>query len=183
MASGVAPPKQARGFTYIVVLVAVAISAWAASAALQLGALAGRRDAERALLAAGFELEQALYSYAGVPWPNGAPPTDPQTLRWRGPREMDELLRDPRVAGVRRHLRRLRSDPMTGQLQWGILRDHSNHIVGFYSLAHGRPIQQTAFDPPRAHFESADSYQRWVFGLPVAPLIALQGPDHAGPKP
>lgn len=109
-----------------------------------------RRDAERHLLAIGAEFERALVSYAG-----GA----------RGPRTLDELVRDPRMPGTRRHLRQIYADPLTGRPDWGLVTDPQGFIVGVYSLAEGRPIQRSAFEAHWGHMEEADSYRDWVFGV------------------
>ncbi len=174
MRSGKAPARRPGmvGFAYVLLLVAVAVLGVAAAAALQLGAQWGRRDAEQALLMVGGEFERALHSYAGVPLAvNGR---NMAGFAARGPRTLDELLKDPRVLGMRRHLRQLYADPFTGRSQWGLLRDPSGYIVGVYSLAEGRPIKQRGFTARWAHFEDAPSYRAWVFGLPMAQALALQ---------
>ena len=85
-------PDQ-RGFAYLLLLLAVALIGVAASAAVTLGAAMARRDAEQQLLAIGVEFQQALRSYAGVPvgavMPTGG----------RGPRSLEDLLKDPTRAG------------------------------------------------------------------------------------
>lgn len=186
MSSGDAWQRQtqwAAGFAYVWLLLGLALGTWGTATAWQSGAMAGRRDAEQALLVAGFELERALYSHVGVPWGEAGALTHPQAFSWRGPKELEDLLRDPRVAGVQRHLRRLVADPLTGQTQWGVVRDPAGHIVGVYSLSEGRPIRQAGFEPPHAHFAGASSYQQWVFGLPAAPLFARPKADGAAPPP
>lgn len=160
------------GFAYVLLLMAVAVLALGASAALQLGAQAGRRDAEQALLSTGAEFERALYSYAGVAV---AAANTSGALAARGPRALEELLKDPRVPGVRRHLRQLYADPMTGRQEWGVVRDPAGFIIGVYSQAQGQPIKRLGFDARHAHFEEAPSYAKWVFGLPMAQLQAMRG--------
>lgn len=167
-------PTNARGFAYVLLLLGIAILSVGAAAALQLGAQAGRRDAERALLAVGAEFERALYSYAGVALPVGAVNAQTGALVARGPRTLDELLKDPRVPGVRRHLRQIYADPMTGQAQWGTVLDPAGFIIGVYSLAGGQPVKQYGFEARHAHFEAAPSYAKWVFGLPMAQMQAMQ---------
>jgi len=162
------------GFAYVLLLLGIAVLALGASAALQLGAQAGRRDAERALLSVGAEYERALYSYAGMTVPAGHH-ASAGALVARGPRTLEELLKDPRVPGIRRHLRRLHADPLTGRADWGVVRDPAGFIVGVYSLSDGRPIKQLGFDARHAHFEEAPSYAKWVFGLPMAQVQAMQG--------
>lgn len=156
------PTQRHAGFAYVLLLIGVAVTGLVASASLSLGATMARRDAERELLFVGLAYEQALRSYAGVAHAGGA------NVGGRGPQTLDDLLRDPRVPGIRRHLRQRYADPLTGKDQWGLVTDASGGIVGIYSLAEGRPIQQSGFDPRMAHLEAADSYRQWVFGLPAA---------------
>ncbi|MBI5279840.1 MAG: type II secretion system protein [Burkholderiales bacterium] len=143
-------PRPPGGFAYVMLLLAVALISLAATAAVSVGATMARRDAERHLLAIGAEFERALVSYAG-----GA----------RGPRTLDELVRDPRMPGTRRHLRQIYADPLTGRPDWGLVTDPQGFIVGVYSLAEGRPIQRSAFEAHWGHMEEADSYRDWVFGV------------------
>lgn len=165
-----------RGFAYVMLLLGIAVLALGASAALQLGAESGRRHAEQALLFVGGEFERALYSYAGVPVAAPGPGVQGASLMARGPRTLDELLKDPRVPGVRRHLRQLYVDPMTGKPEWGIVRDPAGFIIGIYSLAEGQPVKQMGFPARQAHFEEATGYAQWVFGLPMAQLQTMQKP-------
>lgn len=148
-----------RGFAYLVLLLAIALIGIAASSAVSLGATVARRDAELQLLAIGAEFDQALRSYAGVPGAAAA------VASARGPRNLDDLLRDPRYPGVRRHLRKLYADPLTGSTEWGLVRDSEGFIIGVYSQAAGRPIKRGQFPPMQAHFEEAESYSGWVFGM------------------
>jgi type II secretory pathway pseudopilin PulG len=154
-------PRAARaGFAYLLLLLAVALISIAATAAVTLGVVMARRDAERELLAIGAEFQQALRSYAGVPAGAATP------ISGRGPRSLEDLLKDPRVPGTRRHLRQLYADPLTGKTEWGLVLDAQGRVAGVHSLASGKPIRQAGFEPQFAALESADSYQQWVFGLP-----------------
>lgn len=154
--------RRPLGFAYVLLLVVIALLGLLASASLSLGAAMARRDAERQLLAIGLEFQQALRSYAGVP------PSATLPVAGRGPRTLEELLKDPRVPGTRRHLRQIYADPLTGRTDWGLVRDAQGHILGIHSMAQGLPIQRTAFEPTLASFEDAGSYHQWVFGLPMA---------------
>ncbi len=147
---------EQRGFGYLLLLLLLAVLAVAATGSVALGHAMERRAAERALLDTGEEFRQALLS-----WRRGG---------GGGPAELNELLRDPRVPGVRRHLRRLPHDPLTGRAEWGLLRDTNGRILAVYSLAEGTPIQRDHFDGVRqAGFEEAENYQQWRFGVvPVA---------------
>ena len=152
-----------RGFAYLVLLVALAVIAVAASSSLSLGSKLARRDAEQELLSLGTEWQLALRSYAGIAPAATAPGVA------RGPREISDLLKDPRAAAVRRHMRQVRADPLTGRADWGVVRDTAGFITGVYSLAQGQPVKRQGFDPTLQAFDDADNYQQWVFGLPTAP--------------
>jgi type II secretory pathway pseudopilin PulG len=163
--------QSARGFAYLLLLIAVAVIGLAATASVSLGAQMARRDAERQLLAIGLEFQNALRSYAGVA------PGSTIANAARGPRTLEELLKDPRTPAIRRHLRQHYDDPLTGKAEWGLVVDSGGFIVGIYSLAEGRPIRQEGFEPTQSGFDNASSYRQWVFGLSVAQLpgvVALQ---------
>jgi len=151
--------RPQAGFAYVLLLLAVALISIAATAAVSLGATMARRDAERELLAIGVEFQQALRSYAGVPVGAVTPTSG------HGPRTLEDLLKDPRVPGIRRHLRQLYADPLTGKSEWGLVRDAQGRIAGVHSLAEGTPIRQSGFEPQLTAFENAESYRQWVFGL------------------
>ena len=158
------------GFAYVLLLISVAVIGIAASASVNLGSQMARRDTEQSLLAIGNEFEQALRSYAGVPMDAVLDSNANVGLGARGPRTLEDLLKDPRSANTRRHLRQIYADPMTGRAQWGLVKDPSGFIVGMYSLDDGKPIKQTGFASKWAHFEGAVDYSVWVFGLPSAQL-------------
>lgn len=172
MTSKVVPTEQAEmeppmpsgkhrhqgGFTYLLLLASIAIIAMAAAYSVQIGSELSRKSAEQALLFVGSEFERAFRSYA--------------LQSSQGPRTLEELLKDPRTPGTRRHLRQIYADPLTGQPNWGLVTDQAGFLTGVYSLAKGQPIQQTGFKPHRTHFENAESYSAWVFGLPSAQPFA-----------
>jgi type II secretory pathway pseudopilin PulG len=164
MGSGSVHSRQA-GVAYLLLLVAIAIIGISAAAAVSIGSAVARRDAEVQLLAIGAEFQRALASYAGVPAGAAAAPGA------RGPRDLQDLLRDPRQPGIRRHLRKVYADPLTGKDDWGLLRDSEGFIVGVYSLADGRPAKRTGWPPEWSGFEDQDSYAGWVFGLRAAAAL------------
>jgi hypothetical protein len=139
----------------LVLLLLVATIALISATAVSVGAMETRRDAEEELLYVGQAFQRAFRSYVDT--------TQGQAVL--GPRSMDELLRDPRVAGVRRHLRRVPADPLTGRAEWGLVKSPDGQIVGVHSLAEGTPIKRTGFEPELRQLEDAKSYQTWVFGV------------------
>src|SRR5438552_526114 len=110
-----------RGFTYIGLLMFLAILSITATASVTLGALVERRSAEQELLRIGGEYRRALQSYASA---GGN----------RYPGSLQELVRDPRSAAVRRHLRQVYVDPLTGRDEWGVVLVPGGGIAGVYSL-------------------------------------------------
>jgi type II secretory pathway pseudopilin PulG len=162
MRSGSSVAQGISGFAYVLLLIAISVISIIASSSLSLGNQIARHDAEQHLLSIGTEFEQAIRAYANVP-ENAA-----IALNARGPRTLEELLRDPRSASPRRYLRQIYADPLTGKDTWGIVKDPAGFIIGVYSLAEGKPIQQTGFSVQQANFEGAQTYSAWVFGLPTA---------------
>lgn len=141
------------GFAYILLLASIAVLAVVSSASVTIGMQFARRSAEQQLLIIGAEFERALRSYQTAA--GGGPLS--------GPRELDDLLRDPRRPGVVRHLRKVYADPLTGKAEWGLVRGPNGVIVGIYSLAEGEPAKRSGFDAWQAHFEDAQRYADWVF--------------------
>jgi type II secretory pathway pseudopilin PulG len=147
-----------RGYAYVLLLVLVAALGVTAAGSVQLGQSMTRRHAEEALLAAGNDFRAAIASWRRS---GAVSPGNPG-----GPRELAELVRDPRVPGVNRHLRRVPADPLTGSSEWGLVRDGGGRIVAVYSLAPGKPIKRDGFPPTQLGFANADSYAQWEFGFP-----------------
>ena len=156
-------PRHQRGFTYVGLMIMVAILGIASAAALQTGALVQRRAAEEELLAIGMEFRNALISYANAT-PSGLP---------RAPASLYDLLRDPRYPGIRRHLRKMYADPITGKEEWGtVIAPDGSGVIGVYSLSNAKPIKIAHFDSVLQDFEGRNSYQEWKFVTPAQELQA-----------
>jgi type II secretory pathway pseudopilin PulG len=160
--------KRSNGFAYVMLLVTVAILGMFAAGSLQLGSQLSRQDAEQALMDIGGEFQRALYSYSGTTSTSGISGVNAAANSAKGPRTIEELLRDSRAVSTRRYLRQIYIDPMTGNKEWGIVRDPAGFILGVYSKSTERPIKRTNFDSTQAHFEEAENYSKWIFGLPAA---------------
>jgi type II secretory pathway pseudopilin PulG len=170
--------SRQAGFAYVLLLLVVALIGLVSAATVSLGAAMARRDAEQELLAIGGEFQRALRSYAGMPVNAATASAVIAANPGRGPKSLEDLLKDPRAPGLRRHLRQVYADPLTGRAEWGLVRDAQGAIVGVYSLADGVPIQQGGFDAQWAGFEEAGSYREWVFGL--APMQVKAKPPSMG---
>lgn len=147
--------RPQRGFTYVGLLIAVAVIAAGSATVLGAGANLQLRDNEAELLAIGREFRQALQAYAEAT-PVGQP---------TAPKELAELLRDPRYPGVRRHLRRIYPDPLTGRNDWGIERSPDGRISGIRSLSPTPTLRHTGFPTGMEGFEKAGRHDEWVFAL------------------
>jgi type II secretory pathway pseudopilin PulG len=146
---------KARGFTYLGLLILVAILGIASVATIKVGALAQRRSAEEQLLYIGSEFQNAFASYAG------ATPTGQSRL----PHSLQDLLKDPRYPNIRRHLRKMYVDPLTGKEEWGLVTMPGiPGIAGVYSLSEDKPIKVGSFDVAFQHFKDKESYREWQFG-------------------
>jgi hypothetical protein len=79
------------------------------------------------------------------------------------PRELTQLLRDQRVPGVRRYLRKLYRDPMTAKGEWGLIKTPDGGIAGVYSLSEETPFKQANFKKSEATFTGKAKYSDWKF--------------------
>jgi len=152
-----------RGFTYLSLIILVAIIGLAAAATLKIGAVIQRSRAEQELLDIGAAFSDALKSYADAT-PQGLPPQPPS---------LKELLRDPRFPGTRRHLRKIFVDPMTGKAEWGIvyLGDKTG-VIAVYSLSNAQPVKIGNFPQRYAGFEGKKRISEWKFSATVSDAVA-----------
>jgi type II secretory pathway pseudopilin PulG len=146
-------PRE-TGFTYVGLIVLVAIIGLVGAATLKVDALLRRAAAEQELLEIGAAFSTALRSYADAT-PRGQP-TYPPSLQ--------ELLKDPRSPAVLRHLRKIFVDPMTGKATWGIVHaGNDSGVLAVYSLSKARPLKIANFDARFANLESREHLSDWKF--------------------
>ena len=136
----------------------LALLAGASSLSVSTTSSMARQAVEAELLRIGEEFSSALQGYKENS-SNGQ-----FVSAFHGPTELEELTRDTRSGRLVRHLRKIYADPLTGRVDWGIVRDENGFILGIYSLADGKPIKQEGFVPTQAAFRGAESYREWVFG-------------------
>lgn len=160
--AGSAKRRRERGAALMMVLIAVALIALATLMPLRNERLALQRERERELLFVGDQYRLAIASYAAAT-PAGAP---------RFPKSLSDLLEDPRFPGVRRHLRRLYADPMTGAADWSLLREQGA-IVGLASRSTRAPLKRSGFAAGDADFADAATYADWKFVPRNAPNEAV----------
>ncbi|UCF76216.1 MAG: type II secretion system protein [Betaproteobacteria bacterium] len=156
------PVRRMTGFTYMAVLLALAILGAAAAATGVVWHVAQKREKERELLFVGDQFRKAIAAYVRNR-PRGV-----ATVQY--PRYLSELLQDPRYPGVRRYLRKIYIDPMTNKPEWGLVRAPDGGIMGVHSMSEETPLKTANFEPGYAAFEGSGKYSEWRFmHAPYAP--------------
>ena len=145
---------RSAGFTYVALLLGVALLG-ASLAWLGLSwQLASQREAERQLLFAGRQIRLALLSYQRSGPVFGQLPTS-----------LEALLHDSRGVAVQRHLRRIYADPVGDGQPWALITDEDGHVLGVHSRSQRPPLKRAGFAHDEDAFEAARSYADWRFAV------------------
>lgn len=168
--------RRQGGFTYLGMIILVTVLGLVGAATLKIDALLRRAAAEEELLFVGAAFADALTSYAAAT-PQGQP-TQPPTLQ--------DLLKDTRTPAVRRHLRKIFVDPITGSTDWGIIwLGDQKGVLAVYSKSPLQPLKIANFDPRLVGFESRQHISDWRFVAnapgPNVPAVAAPAPASATP--
>jgi type II secretory pathway pseudopilin PulG len=143
--------RSAEGFTYIGLLLGIAIMGFFLAAVSEVWHTAVKREREAELLFAGDQIRRAITRYA-MSTPGGE----------RYPRRLEDLLRDPRYPLARRYLRQVYRDPMTASGEWGLVKT-GEFITGVHSLSEAEPLKSAGFSFADRGFEDKKSYSEWIF--------------------
>jgi type II secretory pathway pseudopilin PulG len=148
------PPAflQQRGFTYLGMLIIVALMGTGLVAFGELYSHAAQREKERELLFIGEQFRDAVASYY-----NKSPGAKVY------PKKLEDLLEDKRFPMPQRHLRRVYRDPMTGSQEWGLVEAPGGGFMGVHSLSEETPIKSGNFSVKGQEFEGAEHYTKWMF--------------------
>ena len=146
-----------RGFTYVGLLIAVALIGIGLAAVGQVWSTAAKRERERELLFVGGQFRQAIGSYFEA---------SPGVKQY--PHQLEDLLQDQRFPVVKRHLRKIYLDPMTGKRDWGLMTQ-GDQILGVYSQSRDKPLKTDNFDSADSAFASSNAYSDWRFVYAPAP--------------
>ncbi|SFU89515.1 type II secretion system protein [Pseudoduganella namucuonensis] len=149
--------RHCGGFAYIWTLMLIGFMGASLVIGSELYATAARRDKEAQLLFVGHEFRQALGRYHEAKGAGGVA---------QYPLTLEELLKDPRYPGAKRHLRRLYADPVTGKAEWGLIRQQGR-IVGVHSLSELQPIKQGGFHEEDRMLHKKARYADWLFTYPA----------------
>ncbi len=138
-----------RGSVFMGLLVSVAIVAVLMMEVGVLWSTLLRREREAQLLAHGEEIRRAIGLYY-----------EQQRLY---PKTLEDLLLDRRQPTIKRYLRRIYADPMSGTTNWGVIAGPGETIMGVFSQAPGQPLKQDNFRQHQESFTGQSSYQGWQF--------------------
>jgi type II secretory pathway pseudopilin PulG len=165
-------PYRQAGFTYVGVLILIAIMGIMAAAAGDLWRTERKRETEAELLFVGHQYRQAIGRYYDQS------PGRVKTF----PGRLQDLLQDPRTPGMKRHLRKLFVDPVTGSEEWGLVKGPAGEILGVFSLSEEVPLKKANFIRADAKFEEARKYAEWVFIYTPGQSVSQPAPMPT-PKP
>jgi type II secretory pathway pseudopilin PulG len=151
MSPAVRTPRQG-GFTYVGLLIAVALMGVGLAAYGELYSHAAQREKEAELLFIGGQFRDAIASYY-----NKSPGTKAY------PKKIDDLLEDNRFPMPQHHLRRLYRDPMTENTEWALVEAPGGGFMGVYSRSEETPVKTGNFAAAEEAFEGAEHYTKWLF--------------------
>ncbi|MBC7995265.1 MAG: type II secretion system protein [Rhizobacter sp.] len=169
------PARTERGFTYLGLLFIISVLGLTAAMASVVWSTVQRRENEKQLVFAGRQFQTAIERYG----------QRAQGSNMRFPRELDDLLRDPRALNMQRFLRQIYVDPITGERQWGLVRLADGSIVGVHSLSTRAPLRSSlsAVAGTRGGDVAAETYRDWRFIAPSAEALLMSGPGPAASAP
>jgi type II secretory pathway pseudopilin PulG len=150
--SGIAGRVQVYGFTYLGLMLFMVIAGIGLAVTGKVWHTELQRQKEQELLFIGDQFVQAIRSYYE---------STPTGLK-QYPLTLQELLLDQRFPGPKHHLRRLYRDPMTGSVEWGLVKDQER-IIGVYSLSQNHPLMKFHFTTAEQDPNPPASYADWRF--------------------
>ena len=167
--SAVSLRRNEAGFTYLVVMIAIAMMGLAMMMAARQWKTMMQRELEADLLAKGIEIQTALALYSASKKAGRMMPGEfyPQSLV--------ELTRPPRP-----FLRKVYQDPI-GHGEWQLVKSPAGGVMGVRSASKSKPIKQSDFPLAVRHFQGKPTHYDWVFLHPspsmpaglVAPVVPL----------
>ena len=160
-----------RGFTFLAVMFAVVLIGTAMSAAAKQWGTVVKREKEAELLFRGLAIKRAIALYYNTSRPG---------LK-QYPKSLEDLVKDPGSPTVRRYLRKVYPDPITGG-EWVLLKDANERIKGVHSASEEAPLKMGGFPEELKEFEGKGRYSEWVFEFAPQPAIpGQQNPPGARP--
>lgn len=155
---------RAHGFTYIGLLILVAIMGVVLATTGQVWSTAMRREKEQQLIFVGDQFRNAITRY----YQNSLG----QSSRY--PMSLEDLLKDPHYLETRRYLRRIYPDPISNSMEWGVVQGPSGEILGVHSLSAEEPLKKSNFSLADQGLEGKMHYSDWVFMIAAQSGVAQQ---------
>lgn len=144
--------KKSSGFTFIGLMIIIAISGILLAAVGTVWKQDVQRDREQDLLYYGDAYRRAITQYYDQ---------TPSGLK-QFPKKLTDLLSDRRFPRPRHHIRVLYPNPMTEDGSWQLIRV-AGRIQGVTTNSDQAPIKVSGFDTMYASFEQAQTYADWKF--------------------
>jgi type II secretory pathway pseudopilin PulG len=158
--------NAALGFSYIGLMIFVAISGIALAGIGIVWSQDQQREREKELLFIGEQYRQAIGSYYE---------STPGNIK-QYPTKLEDLLLDDRSQTIKRHLRKIYNDPITNTTEWGLELQKSK-IIGVSSLSEMKPIKKKGFPILYEKFSEFSRYSDWKFIY--IPVTANAAPETA----
>jgi type II secretory pathway pseudopilin PulG len=160
--------KHQAGFTYIGLLMVVAIAGIGMAGVGTVWHQDAQREREKELLFIGQAYRNAIGSYYE---------NSPSTTK-EFPQTLQDLIIDTRFPIVKRHIRQLYADPFARDKDWNFVLQQGK-ITGIYSSSLLKPIKKAGLPPEFEAFEAAEKYEDWRFvyapgGALPSPVVATQ---------
>lgn len=162
-----------HGATYLLLLFMLAVTAAGMAALGTQWAVAAQREREAELLFRGAQFSRAL---AG--WRDATPTGQPTA-----PLMLEDLLLDERSTPPRHHLRRLFTDPFTGQADWELQRGADGRIVAVASRARMPALWRVQKPLRPGADEARPTVGDWFFEAEPRPAATSTGKPKSQPMP
>lgn len=159
MASKTVPSRRQAGFSYVGLMVLIAVIGVASAATVSVADLSRRRAAEEQLLFVGKQYIRAFLEYELH---------TPEGHANRAPSRLEDLVRDPRQVGVRRYLRQVYADPVTGKTDWQLVKAPGGGIMGVRSASCAPTIKRSFPDGDLMFLNGEKRYCDWTFTYVMA---------------
>jgi type II secretory pathway pseudopilin PulG len=159
--------RESRGFTYVGLLLGVALAGTSLALVGQVWSTTSKRERERELLFVGSQFRYAIGLYYE---------SSPGVKQY--PRRLEDLVEDKRFPVARRYLRKIYPDPMSGKTDWGLLMQ-GDQILGVYSQSREQPLKVANFDLGDAMSADGTTYSDWRFVYAPAGAASAGQAAHA----
>jgi type II secretory pathway pseudopilin PulG len=170
--------KSSGGFTYLAALFMIMIMGIMLGAIGQSWSVLMKREREEELFFRGNQIKNAITAwYAPKPGKHVA----------TAPKELKDLLKDPRSLTTVRYLRQLYTDPVTGE-EWKVITGPVKGsamigIIGVASTSDEKPLKQADFPDDYKTFEGKTKYSEWQFVYGQAQPVQTQTPANLPTDP